>query len=136
MIDFFVEGQPVPQGSMRVFNGNVVHTRGAALAVWRSAIAIAARKAGAVPVDGPIALALTFTYNKPKTVKRDLPSIAPDLDKQIRSVLDALTAIAYKDDGQVCEIYARKEYGDVAGVRIRIGGLSVSKVTQTGSSAA
>ena len=37
MISFRVDGIPVPQGSMKVFNGHVVHNKGAELAVWRSA---------------------------------------------------------------------------------------------------
>jgi Holliday junction resolvase RusA-like endonuclease len=48
---------------------------------------------------------------KPKTVKRLHPTVAPDLDKLIRAVLDSMTAIAYLDDGQVTEINATKIYG-------------------------
>jgi Holliday junction resolvase RusA-like endonuclease len=48
---------------------------------------------------------------KPKTVKRLHPTVPPDLDKLIRAVLDAMTAIAYLDDGQVTEINAVKVYG-------------------------
>jgi len=34
----------------------------------------------------------------------------PDLDKILRSVLDSLTGIVYKDDSQVDQIIARKAY--------------------------
>lgn len=111
MISFRVDGIPVPQGSMKVFNGHVVHNKGAELAVWRSAIAIEAKRAGCTPEPGPVKLDLLFVMPKPKTVKRDFPTVAPDLDKLIRAALDAMTAIAYLDDGQVIEITANKVYG-------------------------
>lgn len=110
MITFRLDGVPVPQGSMRVFNGNIVHSQGAALATWRSAVAIAAKQAGCKPEAGAIRLDILFGMPKPKTVKRNYPSVAPDLDKLIRAVLDALTAIAYIDDGQVIEINSSKIY--------------------------
>jgi Holliday junction resolvase RusA-like endonuclease len=42
------------------------------------------------------------------------------LDKLIRAVLDALTGIAYIDDGQVVEITASKIYSQYAGLKIGI----------------
>lgn len=120
MIEFRVEGQPIPQGSMKVINGHVIHSQGSALANWRSAIALSARRAGAFPKKDAITISMTFVMAKPKTVKRLEPSVAPDLDKLVRAVLDALTAIAYLDDGQVTEIYAKKIYGLVPGVKIQV----------------
>lgn len=120
MIEFRVEGQPVPQGSMKVINGHVIHSQGSALAHWRSAIALSARKAGAFPTRDAITIAMTFTMVKPRTVKRKYPTVPPDLDKLIRAVLDGLTAIAYVDDSQVMEIYAKKIYGLVPGVQIKL----------------
>ena len=110
MITFKVDGAPVPQGSMRVFNGNIVHSQGAALATWRSLVAIHARKANCQPKPGAVRLDIIFGMPKPRTVKRSQPSVAPDLDKLIRAVLDSLTAIAYLDDGQVTEINSTKVY--------------------------
>lgn len=120
MIEFSVYGNPVPQGSMRVINGHIIHNKGSELAAWRSAIALSAKKAGAKPERNPVAINLVFVQLRPKTVKRAEPSVAPDLDKLIRAVLDALTAIAYVDDGQVTEIYARKIYGDTNGLKAQI----------------
>ncbi len=120
MIEFRVEGQPVPQGSMKVINGHVIHSQGSALAAWRSAIALSARKAGAFPTREAITMTMTFTMLKPRTVKREYPTVPPDLDKLIRAVLDGLTAIAYVDDSQVVEIYAKKIYGIVPGVQIKL----------------
>lgn len=41
----------------------------------------------------------------------DVPhSKRPDIDNVVKAVLDALNKIAYDDDGQVCELTARKFY--------------------------
>lgn len=120
MIIFNVDGQPIPQGSMKVINGHVIHSQGSALAAWRSAIALSAKSAGAKPHIEPVEIELVFRMTKPRTVTRSEPSVAPDLDKLIRAVLDALTAVAYRDDGQVTRITATKEYG-TPGVSVKVG---------------
>jgi crossover junction endodeoxyribonuclease RusA len=105
---------------MKVINGHVIHTKGAALATWRSSIALAARKAGAFPNRNPVTITMDFIFTRPKTVKRLMPTVPPDLDKLVRAVLDALTAIAYIDDSQVVEIYAKKTYGLSPGVKVQV----------------
>ena len=121
MINFFVDGLPVPQGSMKVINGRVIHNKGSELAAWRSAIALTARQKGARPLTDPMYIHIKFYLPKPRTVKRLHPSVAPDLDKLIRAVLDGLTAIAYIDDGQVVSIVAEKAYGERIGADISVG---------------
>lgn len=120
MIEFRVDGQPIPQGSMKVINGHVIHSQGSALAVWRSAVAIAAQKAGAKPSIKPISVTAVFIMRRPKTVTRSEPTVPPDLDKLVRAILDGLTAVAYQDDSQVTEIHTAKIYGEQPGVEIRI----------------
>jgi crossover junction endodeoxyribonuclease RusA len=105
---------------MKVINGYIIHTQGSALAAWRSAIALGARQAGALPREGAINIDMTFVMPKPRTVTRSHPTVAPDLDKLVRAVLDGLTAIAYRDDAQVTQITARKDYGERIGVDISL----------------
>ena len=105
---------------MKVINGHVLHSQGSALAVWRSTVALAARFNGVKPLDGGVGIEITFRVRRPKTVKRDFPTVAPDLDKYIRGVLDALTGIGYGDDSQVIYIKAEKVYSDMAGADIKI----------------
>ena len=120
MISFRVDGQPIPQGSMKVINGHIIHSQGSALAAWRSAIGLSAKAAGAKPTLEAVSMTLVFIMNKPRTVTRVDPTVPPDLDKLVRAALDALTAIAYKDDSQVIEIRAVKVYGESPGVEIII----------------
>ena len=128
MINFFVDGLPVPQGSMKVINGRVIHNKGSELAAWRSGIALGARSAGARPMTDPVFIEMKFYMPRPRTVKRPEPSVAPDLDKLIRAVLDGLTAIAYVDDGQVTSIVAQKAYGERIGVEISLGSRLVEQM--------
>lgn len=108
---FFVAGKPVQQGSMKAFNNRVVHQKSKELLAWRELVAIRARQAGCTPSESPIGISMAFTLEKPKTARRERPTVPPDLDKQVRSILDALTGIAYVDDAQVCELSAAKAYG-------------------------
>ena len=120
MITFRVNGIPIPQGSMKVINGRVLHSQGSALAVWRSLIGWEAKSAGASPHSLPVKITISFFMPRPKTVKRAYPSVAPDLDKLVRAVLDGLTGVAYEDDGQVVQIHARKLYGAEVGAEIEL----------------
>jgi Holliday junction resolvase RusA-like endonuclease len=105
---------------MKVINGHIIHSQGSALAAWRSAIGLSAKAAGAKPSLEAVSMTLVFIMNKPRTVTRVDPTVPPDLDKLVRAALDALTAIAYKDDSQVIEIRAMKVYGEYPGVEIII----------------
>jgi len=121
MIRFGVEGTPISQGSMKhIGQGRMIHSRATELATWRALVALAAKQAGCEPIPDPIAISITFRLKKPKTVKRALPTVAPDLDKLVRGVLDALTGCAYLDDSQVIDIKAKKVYSDITGVDIEV----------------
>ena len=123
MIEFFVAGKPVPQGSLKFIKGHAIHQNANNLATWRSDIASTGRKAGLVPTNRPVSILLLFNMPRPKTVKRQMPTVPPDLDKLIRAVLDGLTGVAYEDDSQVVRITAAKVYDRQMGVQIGITNL-------------
>lgn len=108
---FRVEGKPIPQGSMKVINGHVLHAQGSALIYWRSAIAIECKKVIPNPYRGAVEVIMDFELEKPKSVNRTYPTKYPDLDKLIRAVLDGVTGAGVVDDGQVVNIRATKRYG-------------------------
>lgn len=72
--------------------------------------------------QGPVSVTMLFTFIKPKSVKRDYPTVKPDLDNTIKSVLDGLNGCAYRDDSQVCRIFAEKQYGSREKVYVLIQG--------------
>jgi crossover junction endodeoxyribonuclease RusA len=140
---FQVYGDPVPQGSMRAFlpkgwNRPIITAANKKTKPWRQEIAGAAVAAmekdllGCAGKNVPFRLSVTFHFQKPKSVKKTVLEkvTKPDIDKLIRSVLDALTGIVWSDDSQVVEILARKKFGQ-PGVDIRIdeiGGLPPARI--------
>jgi crossover junction endodeoxyribonuclease RusA len=126
MNKFFVKGKPVPQGSMKFIRpGVMIHSRAADLAVWRADIARNAELSGFKPVSGGVKVEIDFIFIRPKSANRPFPTVAPDLDKLIRAVLDGLTGVAYEDDSQVILIQATKTYGQNTGAWIGIEQVAV-----------
>lgn len=122
MISYFVEGEPAPQGSKNGFikSGRVVMVESSKkLKPWRHAVATqtleARTKKWANPEEfvmtGPVEVGLVFHLPRPKTVTRKWPSVKPDCDKLVRSVLDGITSGGlWKDDSLVIAISASKQY--------------------------
>lgn len=113
-----VPGRPYPQGSLRSFRtkgGATVTPQKPTVLTYRADIQ---RVWGEPDVcTGPVHVHVEFRFQRPKShfnksgLKKDAPSAmtqSPDLDKLVRSVLDALTAYAYEDDKQVVVITAGK----------------------------
>ncbi len=138
-IDLTIPGTPVAKGSARAFvvKGRAVVTQSNAARQrpWASAITLAARDAmrGRDMITGPCEVTAYFYMPRPKkhyrTGKRsaemrlDAPwhhAGTPDLDKLLRCVLDALTGVVWRDDGQVCGIESTKTYDGKPGVSIVI----------------
>jgi Holliday junction resolvase RusA-like endonuclease len=119
-----IVGAPAPQGSKSAFRnphtGRIQQVESSkAVKPWRADVKAAAEQAialrpAAFPLAGPLAAHITFTLPKPTSAPkrtRTWPAKRPDLDKLVRSTLDALkTAGAYLDDAQVVELVTRKAY--------------------------
>ena len=109
-----VTGDPASQGSHAIMNGRIVQVNSKKHKAWRTAIVQACidyLPSDWVPLDEPVELIVNFYMSKPASVKRSLPSVAPDLDKLIRSVGDALAiGGVYADDSRIVRISARKVY--------------------------
>ncbi len=128
-IDFFVAGEPVPQGSTRSFYieklNRVVTTHGNRNTErWRQRIAAEAQRCNedrdatfyCEDRNCGYIVKLNFQFSKPKSMpkKRHLNTKRPDLDKLIRAVLDGITGVLIPDDAQVIGIAASKSYCDGA----------------------
>jgi Holliday junction resolvase RusA-like endonuclease len=128
MISFFVEGTPAPQGSKtaKCINGRAVMWEASkGVKVWRDTVTAQAQIQMIADrletITEPVELVLDFQLAKPKSVKRALPSVKPDLDKLIRSTCDALTkSKIYQDDALVVTVKATKTYGTKSGCHITI----------------
>lgn len=114
IVTFTVEGIPVPQGSKTVAKaGSKVWLRDAnakKLKPWRALVAEAARATGAT-FDCAVFVAAVFYMPKPKTVKRFLPSVKPDLDKLFRALGDGMTdGGLLVDDSRIVSKWVHKRY--------------------------
>lgn len=139
---FTVRGAAAPQGSkrpVRLGSGKIGLVESSkAVGPWREAVRGETQRNIIEPFTGPVTVRLTFIMRRPaghyRTGKnahllRDgaprYPAGTPDLDKLCRAVLDGLTeGGAWKDDGQVVTLHARKVYelpGEVPGCDIIIG---------------
>lgn len=118
-LTFRVSGLPRPQGSVRAFatgkgRSAIVTADNPHLRDWRALVSLAAAEAmtGQAPMTGPLGIACRFYLPRPKRAKAGeiWPATRPDLDKLLRGMLDALTAIVWTDDSQVARAYAEKRY--------------------------
>lgn len=126
---FSVMGRPIPQGSKTVYmvKGKPVlaDANSKDLKPWRKTVTAAVRAARGVvqiPRERAVAVSAVFTFERPKTVTREYPTVKPDLDKLIRAVFDAVTeAGLWADDCQVVDMRIREQYGSVPGVEVTVG---------------
>jgi Holliday junction resolvase RusA-like endonuclease len=77
----------------------------------RSVAAPAMKGADPIEKDAALVLQITFCLPRPASVKREHPTVAPDLDKLVRAAGDALTGIVWVDDSQIVNLHAWKRYG-------------------------
>lgn len=70
----------------------------------------------------PVYVRAVFFMPKPPSVKRAYHTVAPDLDKLCRFLLDAITDAGnvFEDDSQVCELALGKVYSDKVGIYLKV----------------
>lgn len=84
----------------------------------RDMISEALSEAGAEILEGPLAVDIEITLERPKTTK--LPAPRPDADNFAKGILDSMTkAGVWKDDSQVTDLYVSKRWGDLDRIVIR-----------------
>ena len=123
-ITFTVPGEAQPQGSGRAYTykrkaekggglGARIDSDNPKLKAWRTLVAWEARRVfrGAA-LKGPVRLMADCYLPRPKTVKRAVPTVPPDVDKICRGLADAMTGIVYQDDAQITQIKITKSYAD------------------------
>ena len=124
----------------RAKSGHEVAKYGDRVYEWRRIVTVAVQAAhDGAPLDGPVAVSMLFELERPRshfsTARgRELelrpsapayPAVAPDVDKLVRGVCDAITDAGnvWADDAQVVRISASKVYvdaGSVPGVTVRV----------------
>lgn len=118
MLEFDVIGEPAPQGSKRHVGRGIMVESSKKVGPWRDSVstaaAVAMYQAGqSSPIDEPVEVRITFRLRRPLSTPRRViwPFRKPDIDKLLRSSLDALTAAGViSDDARVVSVVMRKEY--------------------------
>ena len=130
VIVFEVYGTPAPQGSKRHVGGGRMVESSKLVPAWREAVkqaaltALADRDIAYGENGDAVRVDVIFFMARPKSHYRtganshllrgnapNWPAGKPDLDKLVRSTLDALTdAGVWRDDSQVVVIHAEKSY--------------------------
>ena len=121
-----------PKGSHTGFRAGQYDHASPRLRESQAALSYAMReaRAGGPPLEGPVAVRLVFTRRrpadhysargglKPRAEALRYSPNTPDLDKQIRTALDAMDDAGWfaTDDRQVAMVEARKPWGDLPGV--------------------
>jgi crossover junction endodeoxyribonuclease RusA len=128
-VTFEVRDIPAPQGSKRHVGHGILVESSKKVKPWREAVraecvAALIDTGEKTAMTGPVEVAIWFYLPRPKShyrtgkmaayLRDDAPAFCskrPDVDKLIRSTLDALTAAGlYGDDGQVARLNVDKCY--------------------------
>jgi Holliday junction resolvase RusA-like endonuclease len=114
---------PAPQGSKkyvgtrRTAAGNkipLIIEASPKLPAWRKAVDDAVRQAmqdsgDLSKFEGAVKVEAVFYLTRKPSVKRDLPTVPPDVDKLTRALLDACKAV-WTDDALVVRLEVSKKY--------------------------
>jgi len=135
-----VSGTPAPQGSKRHVGNGVMVESSAKVKPWRQDVKHAAMEVLPQPWSpllGPVRLVARFYLTRPKghygtgrnagVVKAsapEWPAVKPDVDKLLRSTMDALgEAGVWRDDSQVVVTDMSKSYAPTAGAYLEVWSL-------------
>lgn len=124
MVEFVVPARCPTKGSTVSFkhkhsNKVITKQRNAdKLKAFTNEVHLAARKANVEKIDGFVAMEINFYFETPKSYMNKYGVVTHkkgvtargfgDIDKLCRTILDALTGIAYDDDSQVVAIHCEK----------------------------
>ena len=132
-LQFFVPGIPAPGGSKRHVGHGILVDAGKHNKEWRTAVAWVGSEHCKELFTGPLVVRFCFRFVRPqghygsgknahhvKASAPRWPAVRPDTTKLIRSTEDALTGIVWRDDAQIIDQHAYKEYAEQAGCLITI----------------
>lgn len=71
----------------------------------------------------PLKIECVFHIEKPKSSKREYPTVKPDGDNLLKSILDAANGVLFNDDAQVVKMVIEKNYSTEGFIELRISRL-------------
>lgn len=129
-----IDGKPVAKGRGRIGNvaGHPTIFTPAATRQNENLIKLAAMgaMAGRDPIEGPVEVDVQVfldfpkSFSKKRLVEAQLgrirPTTKPDIDNYVKSALDGINTIVFKDDNQVVCVHACKYYREKPALRIEV----------------
>lgn len=112
----FIPMRPKPAPRHRMGNGRAYNKK--EYTEYKQAIAYRYKAANGKIHHGPVFMQIEFFFKYQKSWSKKKKEAAkwhtskPDVDNLVKAIKDALNGIAYRDDSQVCQIHARKQYAD------------------------
>lgn len=109
--------EPVAKGRPRVGNGRVftpARTRQFEHSV-KTICRHYARMNNFEPLQGALEVVVMFHLKKPKTVRREMPGVKPDLDNLVKGLFDGCNGILWGDDAQIVMMACSKSYSEGEG---------------------
>lgn len=133
MIEFVVPGNPIAKGRPRFVRATgrtftpakTMNYEG--IVAGKAAQAMGARE----PFEGPLRVTIRATFLVPQSWSQKRKNAAvwktskPDADN-LAKIVDALNAIVWRDDAQVCDLTVQKRYGAIAGLTVSVETLSAT----------
>lgn len=129
---FTIPGEPRGKGRPRFGKsraGFAVAYTDAKTASYENLVKLAARQAGAKPVEGPLDVQISAffapaqSWSKKRRLAAMMGAEAPgrfDVDNIAKAVLDGLNGIAFSDDKQVVTLVICKRFADVARCEVSV----------------
>jgi Holliday junction resolvase RusA-like endonuclease len=130
MIQFTIPGEARGKGRPRFFNGRAI-TDSKTRSREGIVAAFASQAMGDTPaITGPVEVEIIAVMPVPASWSKkrraealgglELPAKKPDIDNQIKLILDGINAIVFQDDAQICRIMATKVYGESPLTKVRV----------------
>jgi Holliday junction resolvase RusA-like endonuclease len=127
MIEFVVPGNPIAKGRPRFVRATGRTFTPPKTAIYECAVADYAASAmnGREPFEGPLRVTIRATFLVPQSWSQKRKNAAvwktskPDADN-LAKIVDAMNAIVWRDDAQVCELTVQKRYGVIAGLTVSV----------------
>ena len=132
MVCFDIEGNPVPKGRPRFRRTKTFITTYTPKKTLDFEDQVRKASVDAMGptelLESPVAVYLYFRLPIPQSYSKKATEAClsgskrhvkrPDLDNLIKSVLDGMNGVIFRDDSQITSIHATKVYSNVAGVNI------------------
>lgn len=136
MIEFFIPGVPIPKGRARATRSGHHYTP-RRTKEYETLVAWYGKTNCKTPMQGPLKAELIFTMPIPSSLSKTRqvaligqPHILKtgDITNITKAIEDGLNGIAYFDDSQIAELHARKVYGEIPGVSVKISSITAFTV--------